>query len=258
MEAGQRGLLLRFLEAGEPPDRERALDDGLGQRRPGGAALEGPAHHRRQRLGLVAELVVERQVLGAGGIGHRAVQRRLVLLEEVLGGAHELLGDRLVVVVGQHRHWTEQAERAPRDRQRGAHDLGAVLLGHEAAPRLHEPAVVDVLGAVERLARTRPQLALEEVAEALLEDVLDLREVALADATDLDLRQPSLRVEAGAIDGGPHEAPARSSSSVMTPEWSRPPRPFTRSALNSSCTTAVVGSGTPSARADSMMRPRSL
>src|SRR5207249_11724012 len=94
--------------------------------------------------------------------------------------------------------------------------------------------------------------ALPIFAERLLEDVLDPGEIALPNAPDLDLGQPPLRIQPRAIDGGPHEAPARSSSSVMIPEWSRPPRPFTRIALKSSCTTAVVGSGTPSARDDSM------
>jgi hypothetical protein len=47
--------------------------------------------------------------------------------------------------------------------------------------------VVDVLGAVEGLARPSPELALEEVAEALLEDVADLGEVTLANAPDVDL-----------------------------------------------------------------------
>jgi hypothetical protein len=146
------------------------------------------------------------------------VQRRLVLVEELLDRAQELLGDRLVVVVREHRHRAHETERAPRDGERGAHDLGRVLLGDEAAPRLHEPAVVHVLGAVERLAGPRPELTLEEVAEALLEGVLDLGEIALADPADLHLGQAALRVEACPIDGGPHEAPARSSSSVMTPE----------------------------------------
>src|SRR5207249_10519847 len=112
--------------------------------------------------------------------------------------------------------------RAPRDGERGADDLGIVLLGHEAAPRLHQPPVVDVLRASEGLARPRAELPLEEVAERLLEDVLDPGEIALPNAPDLDLGQPPLRIQPRAIDGGPHEAPARSSSSVMIPEWSRP------------------------------------
>src|SRR6185503_623701 len=98
----------------------------------------------------------------------------------------------------------------------------------------------------------------QEIAEGVLEDVLHAREIALPHAPDLDLRQAPLRIQSRAIDGGSHEAPARSSSSVMMPEWSRSPRPLARMALKSSCTTAVAGSGTPSARADSMMSPRSL
>src|SRR5262249_46480761 len=166
---------------------------------------------------------------------------------------------RLVVVIRQHRDGSEDADGAPRDGERGAHDLRAVLLGDETAPGLHEPAVVDVLGAAEGLARTRAQLALEEVAEGLLHDVPPLRQVGLAHSTDLDFGQTTLGVEAGTIDGGPHfERPAKSSSSVITPEGSRPPRPFTLSALNSSCTAAVAGRGTPRARADSMIGPSAL
>ena len=79
--------------------------------------------------------------------------------------------------------------------------------------------MVDVLRAAERLARPRAQLALEEIAEGLLHDVADLRQVALANSTDLHLGKPALRVEPGTIDGGPHfERPARSSSRVITPE----------------------------------------
>src|SRR5205823_3042700 len=90
------------------------------------------------------------------------------------------------------------------------------LLGDEATPRLHEPAVVDVLRAAERLARPGAELALEEVAEGLLEDVADLREVTLADAADLDLGQAPLRIEPGAIDGGPHaEEPASPPASAV-------------------------------------------
>src|SRR2546430_7211142 len=109
---------------------------------------------------------------------------------------------------------------SPCDGERSTHDLRVVLLGDEAAPGLHEPAVVDVLRATERLARPRAELTLEEVAEGLLEHVADLGEIALADAADLDLGQTPLRVESGAIDRGSHaEAPARSSSRVITPEW---------------------------------------
>src|SRR5262245_42796447 len=116
-----------------------------------------------------------------------------------------------------------------------------------------------VLGASERLTRPRAHLPLEEIAERLLDDVPLPGEIALAHPTHLDLRQPALRVEPGAVDGRSHAlAPARSSRSVMIPEWSSPPRPLTRMALNSSWIAAVAGRGTPRARADSMMRPRSL
>src|SRR5207247_10247452 len=98
----------------------------------------------------------------------------------------------LVLVVRQHGHGTEQADRAPCDGERGADDLGIILLGHEAAPRLHQPAVVDVLRASEGLARPRAELPLEAVAERLLEDVLDPGEIALPNAPDLDLGQPPL------------------------------------------------------------------
>jgi hypothetical protein len=54
--------------------------------------------------------------------------------------------------------------------------------------------MVDVLGAAERLARPRAQLALEEIAEGLLHDVADLRQVALANSTDLHFGKPALRV----------------------------------------------------------------
>ena len=48
------------------------------------------------------------------------------------------------------------------ERERHAHDAPAVLLGHEAAPRLHEPAVVDVLSAAEGLPRSGAELPLED------------------------------------------------------------------------------------------------
>src|SRR5581483_10386557 len=51
---------------------------------------------------------------------------------------------------------------------------------------------------------------------------------------------------------------ARSSTTVRMPEWSSPPRPCARAVLNSSRTTAVVGRGTPRARAASSISPRSL
>ena len=79
--------------------------------------------------------------------------------------------------------------------------------------------MMDVLRAAEGLARSRAQLPLEEIAEGLLHDVADLGEIALPHPSDLNLGKPALRVEPGAIDGGPHrERPARSSSRVITPE----------------------------------------
>ena len=79
--------------------------------------------------------------------------------------------------------------------------------------------MVDVLRAAERLPGPRPELALQEVTEGLLQDVTDLREVALPHSTDLNFGESALRIESGAIDGGPHlERPARSSSRVITPE----------------------------------------
>src|SRR5262249_48020669 len=123
----------------------------------------------------------------------------------------------------------------------------------------HQPSVMDVLRATERLARPRAQLTLEEVGEGLLDDVADSRKITLLDAADLDFRRTPVGILTDAIDRRPHAGvPARSSSRVLTAEWSSPPRPWPRSALNSPCTTAVAGSGTPSARADSMIRPRSL
>src|SRR2546430_11437266 len=256
VHAPERRLLLRLFELRVAAHGERTARQLGG--RPRRAAVEDGAHQRRQRLRPVAELVIERQVLGARRIRHHALQRGLVLVEELLRRADELLTDGLVLVIGQHGPRAEQPDRAPRHGERGADDLGVVLLRHEAAPRLHEPAVMDVLRAAEGLPRARSELPLEKIAEGLLEDVLHPGEVALANAPDLDLRQAALRIQPRAIDGRPHGAPARSSSSVMIPEWSRPPRPFTRIALKSSWTTAVAGRGTPSARADSMISPRSL
>src|SRR5262249_17465695 len=150
---------------------------------------------------------------------HHALDGGLVLLEEVLDGADQLLADALVLVIREHGNGAEQTERAPRHAERDAHQLLLVLLGHEAAPRLDQPAVVDVLGALERLARTGAELPLEEVAERLLEHVADAREIALLDPADLDLGRASLGVLADAVDGCPHAGrPARSSRSVMTAE----------------------------------------
>src|SRR2546423_974384 len=75
-----------------------------------------------------------------------------------------------------------------------------------------------LMSTVEGLARPRAELPLEEIAERLLEHVLHTREIALANAPDQDLGQATLRIQSRAIDRGPHEAPARSSRSVMIPE----------------------------------------
>src|SRR6266481_2580439 len=161
------------------------------------------------------------QVLGAVRVGREALERRLVLVEELLARGEQLLADVLVLVVGQHRDRADDPDGAPESRDGGPHDLAVALLGHEAAPRLHEPAVVHVLGAAEDLARAGADLPLEEIAEGLLDDVPHLGEVALADAADLDERRAALRVETGTIDGCPHDfsgTPASSSSSVITPE----------------------------------------
>src|SRR5215469_141062 len=181
-------------------------------------AVERLARDHDEALGTIAELLVEHDVLRAVGIRRHALEGR-------------------------------------------AHDLAIALLGHEAAPWLHEPAVMDILRAAEDLTRSRAHLALEEVAERLLDDVAHLGEVALAHATDLDEWGTSLAVQSRPVHCRPHDwlgSPASSSSSVITPEWSSPPLPLTRSALKSSWTMAVHGRGTPKARPDSMIRPRSL
>jgi hypothetical protein len=117
--------------------------------------------------------VVEQQVLGAARIRHRALQRHLVLVEELLDGADELLADGLVLVVREHGDGSEDPHRPPVHCEDGADDLGAVFLRDEAAPGLHEPAVVHVLRAAEGLPRPRAELPLEEVREGLLDDVAD-------------------------------------------------------------------------------------
>src|SRR2546425_10014352 len=68
------------------------------------------------------------------------------------------------------RDGPEDPDGAPCDGERSAHDLRVVLLGDEAAPGLHEPAVVDVLRATERLAGPGAELTLEEVAEGRSEE----------------------------------------------------------------------------------------
>ena len=66
-----------------------------------------------------------------------------------------------------------------------------------------------------------PNPPLEEIAEGLLHDVAHLRQVTLADPTDLDEGRAPLRIEARPVDGRSHLVsanPASSSRSVMTPE----------------------------------------
>ena len=160
-------------------------------------------------------------MLGAVRVRGDALQRRLVLVEEALAGGEELLADVLVLVVGEDGHRPHQPEGPPHDGEGCSHDLAVAFLGDEASPRLHEPAVVHVLGAVEDLPRARAHLALEEIAEGLLEDVTHLAEIALADAPDLDQGRAPLIVQSRPIHGGSHEGfgiPASSSSSVITPE----------------------------------------
>ena len=125
-------------------------------------------------------------MLRAVGERHDPLERDAVLVEEALGGPDELLGDLLVLIRRQDRDGTEQSQRPPADRHRDADDLPLVLLGDEASPRLHEPAVVHVLGATEHLTRPGAQLALEEVAEGGLDDLAHPREVALLDPPNLD------------------------------------------------------------------------
>src|SRR5207253_7722719 len=103
-------------------------------------------------------------------------------------------------------------------RDRRAEHLAIVARRDEAAPRLHQPAVVDILRSAEDLTRTRAELPLEVVAEGLLDHVADLGEIPLADAPDLDVRRAAFRIESCAVDRGPHVPLARSSSSVITPE----------------------------------------
>ena len=219
--AGQGRLLARLLEGRELAHGQRRAG-GLGRdrRARGPLAIERPAHDRREELRPVAELVEEGEMLGARRIGRRA-PAAIVLFssEEALHRLDELLADPLVLVVGQDRDGTDQAHRAPGDGERHADEPAAVLLGHEAAPRLHEPAVMDVLRAAEGLTRSRAELTLEEVGEGLLENVAGSRQIPLADPPDLNLGGAPVRVEAWPVDRRPHaDRPARSSSSVMTPE----------------------------------------
>src|ERR1700694_185414 len=204
VEARERGLLLGLLERRVAPDYEPAPGRPPRPQRVDLGAVEHAAHDRAEPLRPVAELVEEQQVLGAARVRHHALDGRLVLVEELLDGPDELLGDALVLVIGEHGHGAEQPQRAPRDSQRDAHELLLILLGDEAAPRLHEPAVMDVLGPLEGLAGTRAELPLEEIPEGLLEHVADSRKIALLDPADLDLSRAPLGVLASAVDGCPH------------------------------------------------------
>src|SRR5204862_195981 len=142
---------------------------------------------------------IEQEVLGAGRIRDHTLQRRLVLLEELLDRQDELLADLLILIVGEDGHGAQEADGPPGHRQRGPHDLRLIFLGHEAAPGLHEPPVMNVLGAAEGLARTRAELPFEEIGEGLLDDVAGLGEVTLANATDLNLRRAAVRFTATMI-----------------------------------------------------------
>src|SRR5437764_851855 len=177
-------LLLRLLQRGVASDAQPGLGGagGLDDL----ASVHGLARDHHEPLGPVAELLIEPEVLRAVRVRGDALQRRLVLVEEALAGGEELLADVLVLVVGEDGHRPHQPEGPPHDGEGCSHDLAVAFLGDEASPRLHEPAVVHVLGAVEDLPRARAHLALEEIAEGLLEDVTHLAEIALADAPDLD------------------------------------------------------------------------
>ena len=158
-------------------------------------------------------------MLGAGWIGDHALQHDLVLVEEFLDRLDQLLADLLVLIVGEDGDRAQDPEGAPGHGQRGPDDLRLIFFGDEAAPRLHEPAVMDVLGPAERLAGTRAELPLEKIGEGLLDDVAGLGEIALADPANLNLGRAALRIDPDAVDRRPHaDTPARSSSRVMTAE----------------------------------------
>src|SRR5262249_42897169 len=156
---------------------------------------------------------------GAGRVGHQSLERHLVLVEELLDRLDELLPDLLVLIVREDGDRPDEPDRAPGHRERRPDDLGLIFLGHEAAPRLHEPAVMHVLGTAEWLTGAGSELALQEIRERLLDDVANLGEIALSDPADLNLGGAALRIDADAVDRCPHaDTPARSSSSVMTAE----------------------------------------
>ncbi len=161
-------LLLRLFERGIAPHDETRL--GRARRLHDLPAIQRLAREHHQPLRPVTEFLVQHDVLGAVRVRRHTLEGRLVLLEEALTRGEELL--------------------AVRD---------------EAAPRLHEPPVVDVLGAAEDLARPRSHLPLEEIAEGLLDDIAHLGEVAFSDTTDLDERRASLAIEPRPVHGRPHD-----------------------------------------------------
>src|SRR5262247_4188307 len=119
-----------FLRASSSVENFRAPSGG-------GATLEGPAHDSRELFRLVAKLVEQGEVLGAGRVGHQPLQSGAVLLEECLDGADELLADALVLMVREDGHGADQADGAPCDGQGHPEQPPALLLGHETSPRLH-------------------------------------------------------------------------------------------------------------------------
>ena len=230
-------LLLPLLVRREALDLRHAARGLRGRRRL--APLERPRGDRDESAGLEVELLVEDEVLGAVGEGHHPLQRHVVLVEEALRRPHELLGDLLVLVGRQDGHGTEQPERSPAHRDGDADDLALVLLGDEAPPRLHEPAVVHVLGAPEHLPRPGAQLALEEVAEGRLDDLAHPREVALLDPPDLDHRAASDSLR-GRVTGPRADSPQAATRGAST-RWWRGPIPSRRAgALTSAPSGAPV------------------
>jgi len=116
---------------------------------------------------------------------------------------------------------------------------------------------MDVLRAAEGLPRARSELPLEKSPKVCSRTSFTL-ESRPCERAGPGPSAGALRIQPRANRRWPSRSAREVSSSVMIPEWSRPPRPFTRIALKSSWTTAVAGKGTPSARADSMISPRSL
>src|SRR4029077_17252434 len=89
-------LLARLLERRVAAHRQARLERGPGRR--GGRVGPGErlAGDDLEPLRLVAELLVEDQVLGAVRVGREALERRLVLVEELLARGEQLLADVLV------------------------------------------------------------------------------------------------------------------------------------------------------------------